>query len=66
MQSWACRQHIVLSMRDVCRLELPYLGKLLKLLIGHDGHGDASSWKLDMVEVEEEDSGRITCFVANR
>lgn len=53
-------------MRDVCRLELPYLGKLLKLLIGHDGHGDASSWKLDMVEVEEEDSGRITCFVANR
>lgn len=45
---------------------MPYLGKLAKLLIGHDGRGDASSWKLEMVEVVEEESGKVAFFMADR
>jgi hypothetical protein len=50
----------------VCRLQLPPLGRLEKLLIGHNGLGGSRSWHLSLVEVVEETSGRVTYFAADR
>jgi hypothetical protein len=49
-----------------CRLQLPPLGQLQKLLIGHNNQGQATSWHLSLVEVVEEESGRTSYFAADR
>jgi hypothetical protein len=48
------------------RLQLAPLGRLEKLLIGHNGLGDSPSWHLLLVEVVEEANGRVTYFAADR
>lgn len=45
---------------------MAHLGQLQKLLIGHNGRGDNPSWHLALVEVVEEDTGRVTYFAADR
>eukprot|EP00775_Hariotina_reticulata_P013433 gene13433-13561_t len=52
--------------RDEFRLHLSYLGKLHKLLIGHNNKGEGPSWHLSLVEVLEEDTGAITFFGVDR
>lgn len=48
------------------RLELPPLGQLQKLLIGHNNQGQTPTWHLALVEVVDEDSGHTTYFAADR
>lgn len=50
----------------VCRLQLPPLGQLQKLLIGHNSQGQAPSWHLSMVEVVDETTSQTTYFAADR
>lgn len=59
-----CRWTVVACGRG--RLQLPYLGKLQKLLIGHNNKGEGPSWHLALVEVQEEDTGTVTFFAADR
>jgi hypothetical protein len=49
-----------------CRLQLPPLGQLQRLVIGHNNHGEAPAWQLSLVEVLEEVSGRVCFFAADR
>lgn len=54
------------------RLELPHVGKLRAMTIGHNNKGEGPDWHLLMVEVREEldgtdgELGPITRFVCNK
>ncbi len=52
------------------RLDLPYVGKLRALTIGHNNMGDGPDWHLLMVEVAEEGEdgaeGPVTRFICNK
>ncbi|WIA17082.1 hypothetical protein OEZ85_013981 [Tetradesmus obliquus] len=59
-------EHFERGSRDTFRLQLAPLGRLEKLLTGHNGLGDSPSWHLSLVEVVEEATGRVTYFAADR
>ena len=48
------------------RLDLPFVGKLRALTVGHNNKGEGPDWHLTMVDVVEGDSGRRTVFVCNK
>ncbi|GIL93966.1 hypothetical protein Vretimale_245 [Volvox reticuliferus] len=74
-------EHFERGQTDTFRLELPYVGKLRALTIGHNNKGENPDWHLLMVEVAEEEEagedeegrpgvgirlGPITRFVCNK
>ncbi|KAG2432966.1 hypothetical protein HXX76_008694 [Chlamydomonas incerta] len=65
-------EHFERGQTDHFRLELPHVGKLRAMTVGHNNKGEGPDWHLLMVEVREElddtdgELGPITRFICNK
>ncbi|XP_075684221.1 oxygen-regulated protein 1 [Rhinoderma darwinii] len=51
---------------DEFKVEIPSIGKLYKIRIGHDGSGDHHEWELKQITLRQMKNGKTFTFEANR